>query len=140
MNIQELIVNLKVLESLETNQKLITKETILNIESLSIIPESARRWLRQDNREESIKKITNIVDSAINIIESKKYGDNNNLSSTMYYDCKEDNEVDINNVNIIDYLVKSKKGLHNLKNTYSACKKTVAKIDWIIDKIDNASK
>ena len=69
MNLQEIIINLKVIESLEANQKLITKETILNIEPLSIIPEFARRWVRQDNREESIKKITFIVDKAIEIIE-----------------------------------------------------------------------
>ena len=118
MNLQEIIINLKVIESLEANQKLITKETILNIEPLSIIPEFARRWIRQDNREESIKKITFIVDKVIEIIElemndspkkssilemesdsssssaedvSKLNNDkkSNNLIQSVYYDCGE---------------------------------------------------
>ena len=34
MNVQELVINLKVISSLGVNQKLITKEVILNIERL----------------------------------------------------------------------------------------------------------
>ena len=175
MNIQEIIINLKVIESLEVNQKLITKETILNIEPLSIIPEFARRWLRQDSREESIKKITSVVDKAIVIIEkqqgikklereslleTRRYIENNdnntknnknnknnkNLIQSVYYDCDEiinsDDSLDtvsIENsdcsIDILYYLYKSKKGLHNLKKTYYSSVKTGAEIDFIIDKI-----
>ena len=172
MNLQEIIINLKVIESLEANQKLITKETILNIEPLSIIPEFARRWLRQDNREETIKKINYIIDKAIEIIEletNNKQIENssilemetessssssneeltktkpNNLIQSVYYDCGEitnKKKVRFNtkyksSINLLDYLYKSRKGLHNLKKTYFSCIKTCAKIDFIIDKIDN---
>lgn len=174
MNLQEIIINLKVIESLEANQKLITKETILNIEQLSIIPEFARRWIRQDNREETIKKINYIIDKAIEIIElettnkqnekpsilemetdssasssnedlTKPQTKPNNLIQSVYYDCGEitnKKKVHFKNkyrssVNLLEYLYKSKKGLQNLKKTYFSCVKTCAKIDFIIDKIDN---
>ena len=42
--IDEIIVNLKVLSELEQNKKLITKETFLNVEKSYFIPESLRRF------------------------------------------------------------------------------------------------
>ena len=157
MNIQELVINLKVIASLGVNQKLITKEIILNVEPLSIFPEFARRWLRQDNREETIRKITYIVDESIKYAqqqhEKKEKKNNNNNNNTKFHDCGSDKSNDSDdmstvsirtesdeNIDILKYLVLSKKGLENLKKTYSPCIKTVAKIDWIIDKINDSEK
>tara|TARA_B100000963_G_scaffold5656_1_gene4282 strand:- start:225 stop:680 length:456 start_codon:yes stop_codon:yes gene_type:complete len=142
MNVQELVINLKVISSLGINQKLITKDIILNVEPLSIIPEFARRWLRQDNREESIKKIDNVVDQSIEYLkkssDQNKKNTNTELDSTVFYDCTNTPKTSqSNNINLIHYLIESKKGLDNLKKTYSPCIQTVSKIDWIIDKIDN---
>jgi len=39
MDIEEIIINLKVLEKLDKNQKLITRQSYLNIEPQSIVPE-----------------------------------------------------------------------------------------------------
>ena len=44
MDIDEILINLKVLENLEANQKLISRGPYLNIEFQSIIPEWFRRW------------------------------------------------------------------------------------------------
>ena len=157
MNIQELVINLKVIASLGVNQKLITKEIILNVEPLSIFPEFARRWLRQDNREETIRKITYIVDESIKYAqqqhEKKEKQNNSNNNNTKFHDCGSDKSNDSDdmstvsirtesdeNIDILKYLVLSKKGLENLKKTYSPCIKTVAKIDWIIDKINDSEK
>ena len=143
MNTKEIIINLKVIESLEINQKLITKETILNIEPLSIIPEFARRWIRQDSREESIKKINSIVDKAILFISEKQ--NKNNLSKSIYFDCNDnitDSDYDNSDfsINILSYLFNSIKGLENLKKTYISSVKTVSEIDFIIDKIQAINK
>ena len=72
MDTEEIFINLKVLESLDKNQKLISRGKFLNIEPISIIPEFARRWYRQDNRDETIKKINLIVNSAIDIIRKQE--------------------------------------------------------------------
>lgn len=153
MNVEELVINLKVISSLGVNQKLITKEVILNIEPLSIFPEFARRWLRQDNREETIKKITYIVDESIKYASQQYEREKKESKKIEFHDCVYDNSNDSDdmstlsvkresdeNINILRYLILSKKGLENLKKTYSPCIKTVAKIDWIIDKINDSEK
>ena len=115
MNYEEIIINLKVLESLEKNQKLISRGSYLNIEPLSIIPEAIRRWHRQDNRNETLKKINLVVNSAIELINQKNEG-------KIHLDTSE-------------YLRKSLVGIENLKETYATCFQTCARLDVIIDKI-----
>jgi hypothetical protein len=113
MDIEEIIINLKILQSLDKNQKLVTRGSYINIESPSLIPEFIRRWNRQENRAETIKKINNIVNSAIENIDK--------------------NDI----FNIKEYLINSKTGILNLKETYATCSQTCARIDIIIDKINS---
>jgi predicted transglutaminase-like cysteine proteinase len=112
MDIEEIIINLKILQKLEKNQKLITRGAYLNIEAPSLIPEFIRRWNRQDNRVETLKRINTIVNSAIENLDK--------------------NEI----FNIKEYLVGSKEGINNLKETYSTCSQTCARLDIILDKIN----
>jgi len=111
MEREEIIVNLKLLESVQKMQKLTTRDVFLNIEPESLIPECFRRWKRQDGRDTTIKKINEIVNSSITLIQEHK------------------------DAAIKDYLVKSSNGIANLKETYAACKQTCARIDTILDKI-----
>jgi len=110
----ELIINLKILSQLEKNRKLITKETYLNLESDNTIqvPEFVKRWFRGDSRDEALKKIDNIIVKSINLLD--KYND------------------------LEQYLKDSIIGLENLKDTYSKCTQTRARIDVIIEKINKA--
>jgi hypothetical protein len=68
MDVEEIIINLKILQKLEKNQKLITRGAYLNVETTSLIPEFLRRWNRQDNRAETLKKINTIVNAAIELM------------------------------------------------------------------------
>ena len=79
MDTEEVFINLKVLQGLEKNQKLISRGQYINIEPQSIIPEALRRWRRQDSRDETLKKINLIVNSAkeINTKQSKQKPPNN---------------------------------------------------------------
>lgn len=111
--IDEVLINLKVLESLEINKKLVTRDTYLNVETDKIIPIGIRRWWRQDDRNETLRKIDHIVDKALRLRD------------------------DEDKSGVIDpYLVNSIKGLRNLKQTYSLCVQTCARLDTIIDKIN----
>ncbi len=112
MDIDEIVINLKLLETLDKNQKLITRDAYLNIEPRSLIPEFVRRWNRQDNRNETIKKLNNIITQAI------KHMNDDNL-----------------NYNMKEYLKRSMIGITNLKETYSTCSQTCARLDVILDKI-----
>ena len=111
MDLEETIINLRILNKLDKNQKLITRGAYLNIESKSIVPEFVRRWNRQDNRFETIKKINAVVNSAISNIETDKF------------DMKQ-------------YIIDAKIGIENLKETYATCTQTCARLDLILDKIN----
>ena len=111
--IDEVLINLKVLESLEINKKLVTRDTYLNVETDKIIPVGIRRWWRQDDRNETLRKIDDIVDKALRLRDDKDKSE------------------------VIDpYLIDSIKGLRNLKQTYSLCVQTCARLDTIIGKIN----
>ena len=111
MDKEEIIINLKLLENLKKGQKIITRDSYLNIEANSFIPECVRRWKRQDNRDETIKKINSIVNASITIL-------NNSPTDP-----------------VKEYLQLSKAGIANLKETYSMCHQTCARLDMILDKI-----
>jgi len=117
MDIDEVLVNLKVLEQIQVNQKLISRGPYLNIEYESLVPEFIRRWRRQDNRNETIKKINLVINSALKL--------------------KEDNYKIEDGLNT--YLTKSVNGLKALKETYATCCQTTARIDVIINKIKNST-
>lgn len=111
----ELVVNLIVISKVQINTKLYTSGIYLNLEQPSYIPESVRRWMRKDSRDETIKKINRIVTRALDEYhrDTKKY--------CLYQ----------------FHLLNAKKGLLNLRETYSNCIQTVARIDTLISKISS---
>ena len=109
MNVEELIINLKLLAQVEKGQKIITKDTYLNIETKMIIPEFIRRWNRQDSRHETIRSINRVINDSITILPSEP--------------------------RIQDYLKSAIPGIVNLKDTYTMCHQTCARLDTILDKI-----
>lgn len=112
----EVVVNLKVIASICVNVKLYTKGSYLNIEQPMFIPESVRRWYRQDNRDEAIKRIDRTIARSIAYLEKDKEKERA----------------------ISQYLDDAKKGIVNMKDTYSNCVQTVARLDTILDKIETS--
>lgn len=110
----ELIINLKVLSKLDKNNKLTTKEKFLNLQSSYLLPEAISRWWNGDNRDESLKFLDNLATKSIKFL----------------------NENDDLLQNIKESLV----GLENLKDTYSKCTQTNARLDVIIEKINKGIK
>lgn len=106
----EVVVNLKVIASIAVNTKLYTKGAYLNIEQHSVVPESVRRWYRQDSRDESIKRIDRTITKAIAYLAKERV--------------------------MHQYLKEAKIGILNMKETYSMCIQTMARLDTILDKID----
>lgn len=127
MDKEELLINLKVLSQLQKNQKLISRGAYINIEIVSIIPEFIRRWNRQDNRHESIKKINSIVNRSVEFIASWEKD-------------LEDGEINVDLDNMKQYLENALTGIKNLKETYATCVQTCARLDVIIKKITDVLK
>ena len=149
MDKEEIYVNLKVLHSLDKNQKLVSRGAFLNVEPISIIPEFLRRWHRQDNRNECLKKITLVVNSAIEYILRLNGGGVTPLNSMHWkgdqnlLDIEKSNQQPVQNINsdeiniMKSYLEGSLKGINNLKETYATDTQTCARIDVILNKIKN---
>ena len=104
----EVVINLKVISSITLNTRLYTKGTLLNLEQESYIPLSVRRWYRQDSRDEAIKKIDRVISKAMTFT---------------------------NNPTMMKYIKDAKTGILNMKDTYSSCIQTSARLDTILDKI-----
>jgi len=104
----EVVINLKVIASITLNSRLYTKGALLNLEQDSYIPLSVRRWYRQDSRDEAIKKIDRVITKSITFTKT----------TTM-----------------IKYLKDARTGILNMKDTYSSCIQTSARLDTILDKI-----
>jgi hypothetical protein len=109
MEPEEIIVNLNVLRQLKKGQKLSTRGAFLDIEAPHMIPECIRRWRRQDTRNDMITSLNKIINSAIHLYRTDD--------------------------SILPYIVKAVPGIDNLKQTYSMCHQTCARLDMILDKI-----
>ena len=109
--IDDLITNLTILSNLEQNKKVMAKDNIINIEQPSFFPESIKRAYRGDSRDVTIKKLDNIIMKSIKV------------SNDEIFDLKE-------------YINNSKKGILNLRETYSECQQTQARLSTILDKIE----
>jgi hypothetical protein len=105
----DVTVNLKLLARVQKHQKIITRDSYLNVEAKSIIPECVRRWRRGDDRHSTIQKINTIITAALELLPSTPM-----LRSELFEACE---------------------GIENLKETYSDCSQTCARLDTIIDKI-----
>jgi len=109
MEPEEIIVNLNVLRQLKKGQKLSTRGAFLDIETSHFVPECIRRWRRQDTRNEMINTLNRIINSAIHLRRTDDA--------------------------IVPYIANSVSGIENLKQTYSMCHQTCARLDMILDKI-----
>jgi acetate kinase len=127
MEYEDILVNLKVLEKVQINEKLHSRGKYLNVEYVSVVPLSIRRWLRQDTRDEMLKKIKNVIQTGLNIV---------NGDETFKRQQILDNSIDESKKEILKkYLQNSITGLTNLKETYSHCTQTCAQIDVLIESI-----
>jgi hypothetical protein len=105
----DVTVNLKLLARVQKHQKIVTRDTFLNVESKSLIPECVRRWRRGDDRHSAIQKINETVSAGLELVTTRP--------------------------SIRTELLEACAGIENLKETYSTCSQTCARLDTIIDKI-----
>lgn len=109
MDADEVVVNLKVLGKVGKQQKIVTRDAYFNIEVKSIVPECVRRWKRGDDRNTTMVKINQLVKAAFKMLPDHP--------------------------EIKSYMVDSVQGLENLKDTYSNCSQTCARLDAVIDRL-----
>ena len=106
---ESVIVNLKVLSSLDAYQKLNTKSKHFTITQFAYIPEFLVRWYLRQNRDSDYQRLMDLYDIAFKIF-------------------KEDTTIE-------NDLRNSIKGLNNLKKTYEPDITFNARMDYLIDRI-----
>ena len=113
-DLQNVLINLKVLESLKSHVRLDTTETLFRIHTtVTWVPTWAKRWWSVQSRVTDISRIQNLYARAIQSVA----------------DGHHDSE------RIKKYLTNSIQGLKNLKITYANDVTTSALLDVIIDNI-----
>ena len=112
----ELVVDLKVIGALDVNSRISTTGKFLNIEQPGYIPIGIRRWYFSDNRDATIRRIERTIGSVS--------------------DCLLHTPLDSDRQQVATHLFKARSGLVNLKETYSGCIQTVARLDALINLTD----
>ena len=108
-SVETVIVNLKVLSSLQPYQKLNTKSKHFTITVARYIPEFVLRWYFSSSRDSDYNRITDLYSSAFDILR-----DNPHISQ------------DLEN---------SLNGLANLKKTYEPDVTFAARMDYLTDSV-----
>ncbi len=112
---ENMLINLKVLQALNTNVRLDTTETLFKIHSAGAwVPTFIRRWWAQQNRLTDITRIQTLYQKATRLVIERHP----------------------QSERIQKYLNDSKQGLANLKTTYRNDPTVMALIDVILDSVD----
>jgi len=112
---ENMLINLKVLQALNTNVRLDTTETLFKIHSAGAwVPTFIKRWWAQQNRLTDITRIQTLYQMATRLVVERHP----------------------QSERIRKYLNDSKQGLANLKTTYRNDPTVMALIDVILDSVD----
>ena len=110
-----LLVNLTIISSILPHQRINAKSELLCVEPRTWLPEFVYRWWRADERTVCMRRINEIIDEAIEQIETaSKTGDEAMASK------------------FLSHLCNARPGLTNMKQTYAMDITTVAHIDLLI--------
>ena len=131
-DIDNCLLNLKIISKLEENDKLITNKDILKIDK-PVIFQGVKRWYSKEGRENTMKKLNSIFDSSFKITDEilEKEKDKN----------VEQNNLDDSNSQIFQKFIveftNSLKGIDNLKKTYYEDIPMTSQLDMITNKLGN---
>lgn len=130
-DIEDNILNLKIISKIKENDKLCTHEKIIKIDPPSIL-QGVNRWINSEGRAVTLDKLKDIINNSLKIteklLEDEKFKKDNNLKDL------EENNSQIFQKFIIE-MTNSLLGLENLKKTYCEDITITAQIDILIKKI-----
>lgn len=124
--IDQNILNLKILSKIKENDKLLTNNELLEIDSPHLF-QSINRWYNNENRNITIEKLNSILEDTFLITEN------------LLNENKEEKNLEETNTQIFQNLILEMKnslvGLENLKKTYSTDILISSQIDLLIGKL-----
>jgi len=124
--IDQNILNLKILSKIKENDKLLTNNDLLEIDSPHLL-QAINRWYNNENRNITIEKLNSILEDTFLITEN------------LLNENKEKKNLEETNTQIFQNLILEMKnslvGLENLKKTYSTDILISSQIDLLIGKL-----
>jgi len=121
--VDRLLINLKIIASLEPYQKLNTKSGHQLVIESAWTSTSIYRWLREDTRHNTVKRIGEILEEANNILRV-------GASSAQEYVSDEYRG------RVMSQLNNTRTGMVNLRTTYEADRTITAHFDVLLERID----
>lgn len=110
------LINLRVLQSLQCHNRIDTTQTLFQIHTpMQWFPSWAKRWWASQSRSTDISRIQGLYTEALGFI----------------------NAGHPHSVRLREYLDESRRGLENLKTTYTNDPTIVARIDVILDSVNH---
>ena len=122
--VDRLLINLKILASLEPYQKLNTKSGHQLVIESAWTSTSIYRWLREDTRHNTVKRIGEILEEANNILRIGA------SASSQEYVCDEYRG------RVMSQLNHTRTGIVNLRTTYESDPTITAHFDVLLERID----
>ena len=130
--IDNCLLNLKIISKLEENDKLITNQDILKIDK-PVVFQGIKRWYSKEGREETMEKLNGIFQKSFDITDSILKNEQNQNNNT----------IDLNDSNsqvfqkfIVEF-TNSLNGIDNLKKTYKEDIPMKSQLDMIGSKLNN---
>lgn len=130
-DIENNILNLKIISKITEGDKLSTSENIIKIDPPSIL-QGVNRWINAEGRGVTLKKLEEIVNDTLSITEKLLESERNKKDETQ-------KDLDENNSQIFQKFIiemtNSLLGLENLKKTYNEDIMITSQIDLLLKKI-----
>lgn len=125
------LLNLKIISKIEEKDKLITNENLLKIDRPNIF-QGVHRWIGNENRENTLQKLNSIYEDCFKITD-------NILNQEKNVE-KESNQLDYSNSQIFQKFIieftNSLNGIDNLKKTYKNDTLVLSQLDMISNKLN----
>ena len=123
--VDRLLINLKIIASLEPYQKLNTKSGHQLVIESAWTSTSIYRWLREDTRHNTVKRIGEILEEANNILRVQSGAHNTQEYVSDEYRSR-----------VMSQLNNTRTGMINLRTTYESDRTITAHFDVLLERID----
>ena len=130
-NIEENILNLKIISKIKEHDKLSSQDKIIKIDPPSML-QGVYRWVNAEGRAITLEKLTEIIDESMKITEGLLAREKE-IKEQEYLDLQENNSQIFQN--FIIELTGSLLGLENLKKTYGNDINITSELDLLLKKI-----
>lgn len=131
LSLEEVLINLKILSKIRSNEKLLVNEKLLNIDNSYF--QFLTRWWREESRHKTINYINHVIAEAFRFCDSTINSELNKISEDPIFD--EDNAVILQR--ITQELHNCLGGLVTIKITYSEDSLIQSQLDLLMENIRN---